>query len=228
LGKTITIAIDGPAGAGKSTLARRLAGRLGFLYIDTGAMYRAVALWARRLGVAWDDAARLEQLARESRIELGPDGRVSLNGEDVSEAIRDPEISEGASRVSAIPGVRRALVEKQQQMGRQASVVMEGRDIGTVVFPEAEVKIYLDATPEERARRRMKDLAARGVAADFAQVLEEMKRRDQRDSTRADSPLRQAPDAIYVDSTGMSEDEVEQALLKIVRERTSNGKEVTN
>jgi cytidylate kinase len=105
---------------------------------------------------------------------------------------------------------------------------MEGRDIGTVVFPEAEVKIYLDATPEERARRRMKDLAARGVAADFAQVLEEMKRRDQRDSTRADSPLRQAPDAIYVDSTGMSEDEVEQALLKIVRERTSNGKEVTN
>jgi len=228
LGKTITIAIDGPAGAGKSTLARRLAGRLGFLYIDTGAMYRAVALWARRLGVAWDDAARLEQLARESRIELGPDGRVSLNGEDVSEDIRDPEISEGASRVSAIPGVRRALVEKQQQMGRQASVVMEGRDIGTVVFPEAEVKIYLDATPEERARRRMKDLAARGVAADFAQVLEEMKRRDQRDSTRADSPLRQAPDAIYVDSTGMSEDEVEQALLKIVRERTSNGKEVTN
>ena len=228
MGKTITIAIDGPAGAGKSTLARRLAGRLGFLYIDTGAMYRAVALWARRLGVAWDDAARLEQLARESRIELGPDGRVSLNGEDVSEAIRDPEISEGASRVSAIPGVRRALVEKQQEMGRQASVVMEGRDIGTVVFPEAEVKIYLDATPEERARRRMKDLAARGVAADFAQVLEEMKRRDQRDSTRADSPLRQAPDAIYVDSTGMSEDEVEQALLKIVRERTSNGKEVTN
>ena len=228
MGKTITIAIDGPAGAGKSTLARRLAGRLGFLYIDTGAMYRAVALWARRLGVAWDDAARLEQLARESRIELGPDGRVSLNGEDVSEAIRDPEISEGASRVSAIPGVRRALVEKQQQMGRQASVVMEGRDIGTVVFPEAEVKIYLDATPEERARRRMKDLAARGVAADFAQVLEEMRRRDQRDSTRADSPLRQAPDAIYVDSTGMSEDEVEQALLKIVRERTSNGKEVTN
>ena len=228
MGKTITIAIDGPAGAGKSTLARRLAGRLGFLYIDTGAMYRAVALWARRLGVAWDDAARLEQLARESRIGLGPDGRVSLNGEDVSDAIRDPEISEGASRVSAIPGVRRALVEKQQEMGRQASVVMEGRDIGTVVFPEAEVKIYLDATPEERARRRMKDLAARGVAADFAQVLEEMKRRDQRDSTRADSPLRQAPDAIYVDSTGMSEDEVEQVLLKIVRERTSNGKEVTN
>ncbi|MCS7042911.1 MAG: (d)CMP kinase [Bryobacteraceae bacterium] len=228
MGKTITIAIDGPAGAGKSTLARRLAERLGYLYIDTGAMYRAVALWAKRLGIGWDDAARLEQLARESRIELGAGGRVVLNGEDVSEAIREPDISEGASRVSAIPGVRRALVEKQQQMGREASVVMEGRDIGTVVFPQAEVKIYLDATPEERARRRLKDLAARGLPAEFAQVLEEMKRRDERDSTRADSPLRQAPDAVYVDSTGMTEDEVEQALLKIVRERTSNGKEVTN
>jgi cytidylate kinase len=228
LGKTITIAIDGPAGAGKSTLARRLASRLGFLYIDTGAMYRAVALWAQRLGVGWDDAARLEQLARESRIELAPGGRVLLNGEDVSEAIRAPEISEGASRVSAVPGVRRALVEKQQQMGREASVVMEGRDIGTVVFPDAEVKIYLDATPEERTRRRLKDLAARGMQANFAQVLHEIERRDQRDSTRADSPLRQAPDAIYVDSTSMSEDEVEEALLKIVRDRTSNGKEVTS
>ena len=228
MGKTVTIAIDGPAGAGKSTLARRLAERLGYLYIDTGAMYRAIALWAKRLGVSWDDAPRLEQLARESRIELASGGRVFLNGEDVSEAIREPDISEGASRVSAIPGVRRALVAKQQQMGREASVVMEGRDIGTVVFPQAEVKIFLDATPEERARRRLKDLAARGIEADFAAVLAEMKRRDERDSTRADSPLRQAPDAIYVDSTGMSEDEVEQALLKIVRERTSNGKEVTN
>lgn len=228
MGKTITIAIDGPAGAGKSTLARRLAARLGFLYIDTGAMYRAVALWARRLGVDWDDAARLEQLARESRIELAPGGAVLLNGEDVSEAIRDPDISEGASRVSAIPGVRRALVDKQQQMGREASVVMEGRDIGTVVFPEAEVKIYLDATPEERTRRRLKDLAARGIQAEFGQVLAEIQRRDQRDSTRADSPLRQAPDAVYVDSTSMSEEQVEEALLKIVRDRTSNGKEVTS
>ncbi len=228
MGKTITIAIDGPAGAGKSTLARRLASRLGFLYIDTGAMYRAVALWARRLGVSWNDAHRLEQLARESRIELTPEGKVLLNGEDVSTDIRDPEISEGASRVSAIPGVRRALVEKQQQMGRDSSVVMEGRDIGTVVFPNAEVKIYLDATPEERTRRRLKDLAARGAPAGFDQVLAEIQRRDQRDSTRADSPLCQAPDAIYLDSTGMNEDEVEQALLKIVRERTSNGKEVTS
>jgi cytidylate kinase len=228
LGKTITIAIDGPAGAGKSTLARRLAERLGFLYIDTGAMYRAIALSARRLGVGWDDARRLEEIARNARIELAAGGRVLLDGEDVSQAIRDPEISEGASRVSAISGVRRALVEKQQEMGREASVVMEGRDIGTVVFPEAAVKIYLDATPEERTRRRLKDLAARGIEADFSQVLGEIQRRDLRDSTRADSPLRQAPDAIYVDSTSMTEDEVEQALLKIVRDRTSNGKEVTS
>ncbi len=227
MGKTITIAIDGPAGAGKSTLARRLAGRLGFLYIDTGAMYRAIALSARRLGIGWDDAGRLEELARESRIELLAGGRVLLNGEDISQEIREPEISEGASRVSAIPGVRKALVEKQQQMGREASVVMEGRDIGTVVFPGAAVKIYLDATPEERTRRRLKDLAGRGLPAEFSQVLSEIQRRDQRDSTRADSPLRQAPDAIYVDSTSMNEDEVEEALLKIVRERTSNGKEVT-
>ncbi len=228
MGKTVTIAIDGPAGAGKSTLARRLAARLGYLYIDTGAMYRAVALWAQRLGIGWDDARRLEQIARESLIELLPEGRVLLNGEDVSEAIRAPEISEGASRISAIPGVRRALVDKQQEMGRQASVVMEGRDIGTVVFPAAEVKIYLDATPEERTRRRMKDLAARGLAAEFAQVLAEIQRRDERDSTRADSPLRQAPDAIYFDSTGLGEDDVEQALLRIIRERTGNGKEVTS
>lgn len=228
MGKTITIAIDGPAGAGKSTLARRLADRLGFLYIDTGAMYRAIALWAQRVGVGWDDALRLEQLARESHIELAGGGRVLLNGEDVGEAIRAPEISEGASRVSAIRGVRRALVEKQQQMGREASVVMEGRDIGTVVFPDAEVKIYLDATPEERARRRLKELAARGVQAEFGHVLGEIQRRDQRDCTRADSPLRQAPDAIYVDSTSMTEEEVEEALLKIVRDRTSNGKEVTS
>jgi cytidylate kinase len=170
----------------------------------------------------------LEEIARNARIELAAGGRVLLDGEDVSEDIRDPEISEGASRVSAISGVRRALVEKQQEMGRAASVVMEGRDIGTVVFPDAAVKIYLDAAPEERTRRRLKDLAARGVEANFAQVLSEIQRRDLRDSTRADSPLRQAPDAIYVDSTSMTEDEVEQVLLKIVRERTSNGKEITS
>jgi cytidylate kinase len=226
LSKRIIVAIDGPAGAGKSTLARRVAARLGFVYIDTGAMYRAVALWAQRAGMGWGDPLRLEHLAREADILLTPDNRVALNGEDVSQAIRTPEISQGASIVSALPGVRRELVAKQQKLGASASAVMEGRDIGTVVFPEAEVKVYLDASPRVRAERRVKDLAARGVQADFDAVFREMVERDERDSTRPDSPLRQAPDAIYLDSSGLNETEVEEALLRIVRERTSNGKEV--
>lgn len=224
--KHIIVAIDGPAGAGKSTLARRLAARLGFVYIDTGAMYRAVALWADRAGIGWSDPSRLEHLAREASLALTRDGRVLLNGEDVSQPIREPGISQGASIVSAIPGVRRELVAKQQQMGREVSAVMEGRDIGTVVFPDAEVKVFLDASPQVRAERRVKDLAARGIQADFDSVYKEMVERDARDSTRPDSPLRQAPDAVYLDSSGLSESEVEEALLRIVREKTSNGKEV--
>ena len=219
------VAIDGPAGAGKSTLARRLAARLGYLYIDTGAMYRAVALWALREGVGLEDAPRLEQLAGHAVIELGGD-RISLNGEDVTEAIRAPEIADAASRVSALPGVRRAMVRQQQRIGAAASVVMEGRDIGTVVFPEAAVKIYLDAEPRVRAERRLKDLEARGERAKVEDVEREIRRRDERDRTRADSPLRQAPDAVYFDSTGLSPEEVEEGLLRIVREKTSNGKEV--
>ncbi len=224
--KRIIVAIDGPAGAGKSTLARRVAARLGFVYIDTGAMYRAVALWAERSGIGWSDPGRLEHLAREAAISLTRGGRVMLNGEDVSEPIREPGISQGASIVSAIPGVRRELVAKQQQMGREASAVMEGRDIGTVVFPDAEVKVFLDASPKVRAERRVKDLAGRGLEADFDSVHKEMVERDARDSTRPDSPLRQAPDAVYLDSSGLNENEVEEALLRIVREKTSNGKEV--
>ena len=140
------VAIDGPAGAGKSTIAKRLAARLGFTYIDTGAMYRAVALWAVRQGVTPDDMHRMEQLAIAAGIELSP-GRIALNGEDVTDAIRTPEVSSGASKVAVIPGVRRAMVAKQRAMGERASVVMEGRDIGTVVFPDAQVKIFLDAEP---------------------------------------------------------------------------------
>lgn len=220
------VAIDGPAGAGKSTLAKRLAARLGFLYIDTGAMYRAVALWAIRTGVGLDDATRLEQLALNAHVELGQDSRVRLNGEDISEAIRTPEIAQGASKVSAIGPVRRAMVLMQQGMGAANSVVMEGRDIGTVVFPEAEVKIFLDAEPRVRALRRVKDLQANGAVVDVDEVERDILERDQRDRTRADSPLMQAPDAIYFDSTDLSLDQVEEGLLQIVRQRTSNGKEV--
>ncbi len=224
--KRIIVAIDGPAGAGKSTVARRVAARLGFLYIDTGAMYRAVGLWALRAGIELDDMHRLEQLAREARIELDGSGRrVRLNGEDVTEAIRAPEVSEAASRASAAPGVRRALVEMQRRMGAETSVVMEGRDIGSVVFPEAEVKIFLGAAPAVRAGRRGREGREKGRPASGEEVLVEIEARDRRDRGRADSPLLQAPDAVYVDTSELTIEEVEETILRIVRERTSNGKE---
>jgi CMP/dCMP kinase len=223
LSKRITVAIDGPAGAGKSTLARRIADKLGYLYIDTGAMYRAVALWALRAKVALSDMHRLEQLAKEARIEfVAGSGGVLLNGEDVTEAVRAPEIADAASQVSLVPAVRRAMVAKQREIGERASVVMEGRDIGSVVFPDATVKIFMDAQPEVRAERRASESA---LSPD--EVARQIRERDQRDRTRPESPLVQAPDAVYLDTTGLSIDDVEAALLKIIRDRTSNGKERT-
>jgi len=217
--KRIIVAIDGPAGAGKSTLARRVAHKLGFLYINTGAMYRAVALWALRLNVATSDMHRLEQLAEAAQIELANnDDRVMLNGEDVSEAIREPQVSEAASQVSAIPGVRRALLALQRKMAETSSVVMEGRDIGSVVFPQAQVKIFLDADPQERARRR-----AQEQDASIDTIVGQLKQRDERDRQRKEAPLVQAPDAQFVDTTGLSLEEVEDIILRLVRARTSNG-----
>lgn len=224
MSKRITVAIDGPAGAGKSTIARRIADKLGYLYIDTGAMYRAIGLWALRAGVALSDMHRLEQLANEAVLEFVPGtNAVRLNGEDVSEAIRAPEVSRASSEVSLVPAVRRALVRKQRELGEHASVVMEGRDIGSVVFPDATVKIFLDAHPDARVERRA---AESSLPPDM--VAQQIGERDNRDRTRSESPLVQAPDAIYFDTTGLSIDEVEAGLLKIIRDRTSNGKERTH
>jgi cytidylate kinase len=223
--KRVIVAIDGPAGAGKSTIARRVATRLGFLYIDTGAMYRAVALWGHRQQISWDDHLAMEQLAIAASIGLESNPpRVWLNGEDVTDAIREPAMSQGASKVSAIGGVRRALVAKQREMAENSSVVMEGRDIGTVVFPDATVKIFLDADAEVRAARRLKDLGGKAPSG-AGEVLREIRERDERDRTRAESPLLQAPDALLVDTTPMTIEEVEDAILRIVREKASNGKE---
>jgi len=222
--RRIVVAIDGPAGAGKSTIAKRLAARLGFTYIDTGAMYRAVALWARREGLDWADAHRMEALARAAGIELQP-GRIWLNGNEITDTIRTPEISDGASKVSAIPGVRRAMVEQQRAIGERISVVMEGRDIGTVVFPNADVKIFLDANPGERVRRRLAEVRAKGDTITEDELARQMRERDERDSTRGDSPLAQAPDAVYFDSSGLNLDQVEEGILRIIRDRISNGKE---
>lgn len=219
----VVVAIDGPAGAGKSTIARRVAARLGYLYVDTGAMYRAVALWAIRNRTDLEDWHRLEQLALAADIQLEEhSSRVLLNGEDVTEAIREESISDAASRVSAAPGVRRALVEKQKQFALKRSVVMEGRDIGTVVFPEARVKIFLDADSQTRAVRRHRQLFDKGIESNPDDTEREIRSRDNRDRTRAEAPLLQAPDAEYVDATSMDLEAVEEAVLRIVRARTSH------
>jgi cytidylate kinase len=215
------IAIDGPAGAGKSTIARRVAARLGFTYIDTGAMYRALALWALRQNLNPSDIHRMEQLALAAEITLdSAEAQVFLNGENVTEDIRTAAVSDAASRVAAIPAVRRAMVDKQRAIAAAQNVVMEGRDIGTVVFPEAHVKIYLDAHPEARVDRRLSQTGGAKV-----EIADEIAERDRRDSTRADSPLAQAPDAIYLDSTPLSVEDVEETVLRLVRERISNGKD---
>ena len=215
------VAIDGPAGAGKSTVARLLAEALGFVLVDTGALYRAVALAAQRSDVAWSDGPGLGELARGIvarrglRLEARPgDGvRVRLDGDDVTDAIRTPDLGMGASTVSAHALVRDALLDLQRQASRSGGVVLEGRDIGTVVFPDAEVKFFLTARPEVRARRRFDELAARGSPVTYDETLADVRKRDEQDTTRAVAPLRQAVDAILIDSSDIT---IAQTVAKMV------------
>jgi cytidylate kinase len=223
------VAIDGPAGAGKSTVARKVAETLGFVLVDTGALYRTIAWAARRAGVDWGDGEKLGELARsivllsELTLETRPQapGRVTLAGIDVSDAIRSAEIGMGASQVSAHPEVRAALLDLQRQLGKGGGVVLEGRDIGTVVFPDAEVKVFLTARPEVRAQRRYDELLAKGEQVSFEVTLDEVRRRDHNDTHRAVAPLVRADDAVEVDSSDKS---VEDAVASIVgRVRASSG-----
>ena len=217
-----SIAIDGPSGAGKSTLARRAAAELGFLYVDTGAIYRTVALAAARRGIAPDDREGVLPLLPQLRIgiEYGSDGlqHMLLDGEDVSEAIRVHEISQRASTVSAIPEVRAFLLDLQRRFARENNVVMDGRDIGTVVLPDADVKIFLTATGEERARRRWLELKERGQDTPYETVLHDVEERDRQDSQRAVAPLRQAEDAVLLDTTKLDPQQSLDALLDVIRE----------
>jgi cytidylate kinase len=214
----LVVAIDGPSGAGKSTAGRVLAERLGYVFLDTGAMYRALALKALREGVPLDDAAAVADLAARTRIELTPRRVVLLDGHDVSGTIRTQEVGTAASRASVHLPVRRLMVARQQEMGKDGGIVMDGRDIGTAVFPDAEVKFYVDAHPRLRARRRLEEVAAAGGAgADLDTIEREIRQRDHADSTREESPLTRAPDAIHIDTTDLDRDAVVDRMAAAVK-----------
>ena len=228
--RKLTIAIDGPAGSGKSSVARVVAQKLSYQYLDSGAMYRAIALKAlQNRGIAFTSEAELEALARGSHIELRPapptlqdpaiHNRVLLDGEDVTQAIRSNEVAQAASQVATIAGVRAILVAEQQRAGAGGGVVMEGRDIGTVVFPRAELKIFLEATPEARAGRRWKEHVEKGDTLHLEQVIEEVHERDKRDTERKVSPLVRATDAVLVDNTAMDVEETARLIVQLARER---------
>lgn len=212
--RSLIIAIDGPSGAGKGTVARAVASRLGYRHVDSGAMYRAIGWKAIRDGFRLDDEAALATLAERSPIDVAPEA-VTIDGVDVTREIRTPEIDRAAASVARLPGVRKVLVAKQRQMGEGGRLVMEGRDIGTVVFPDADVKVYLDATPEERARRRATDPAHRGSTV-VAEVATALTARDEIDRTRSASPLYAAEDAVIIDTTGKSVAEVVEHVMRVV------------
>lgn len=220
----IAVAIDGPAGAGKSTIARRVAHELGFLYVDTGALYRAIALSVLRAGKNPERAEQVVPVLAEISVSLRyVDGeqRVLLGAEDVSEEIRTAQVASASSHVSAIPQVREFLLELQRNLAKQNAVVMDGRDIGTVVLPQAQVKIFLTASLEERARRRWKELCEKEMQSDFHAVLEDVRRRDEQDISREISPLKQAPDATLIDTTGMNLEQSVQQILAVIHDSIS-------
>lgn len=221
--KPVNIAIDGPSGAGKSTLARRLAAELGFVYVDTGAMFRTIALYCARKGVERSDHAAVVSLLPEINLDMtyGSDGeqQMLLNGENVSGLIRTPEISMFTSAVSAYPEVRGFLLEQQRELGRRQSILMDGRDIGTVVLPDADVKLFLTAAPEARAHRRWLELVQKGENVTEEEVLRDVLQRDYNDTHRETAPLRQADDAVLVDTTHCDLEQSYQLLLRTIRER---------
>jgi cytidylate kinase len=225
----LVIALDGPSGAGKSSAGRALAERLGYVYIDTGAMYRALALKAIRRGLGLDEADPLTTLLRDSQIELPPGdpGRVRIDGEDVSAAIRSPEVTAAASQISVHPEVRREMVARQRVLGEEGGIVMDGRDIGTKVFPDAELKFYVDADPTMRARRRHAELCEAGATVSLEEVERDLRERDHADSHRAESPLTRAEDAVIVDTTGLTPEGVIEALLRDFERRAAGGPQST-
>lgn len=221
----IRIAIDGPSGGGKSTLAKRISKELGIVYVDTGALYRTVGYGVRRAGFAKDDAENIVKLLPGMNIEVKYENGVQhviLNGEDLGEKIREPEISMYASAVSAVPEVRAFLLETQRKIARENSVVMDGRDIGTVIIPDADVKIFLIASNEERAQRRCEELHAKGIAADYETVLAEMNERDKNDKNREVAPAVPAPDAVFLDNSKLSIDGTYEAALEIIKEKAGD------
>ncbi len=220
--RSLIIAIDGPSGAGKGTVAQAIAAALGYRHVDSGAMYRAVGWKAQRDGVGLEDEDPVADLAARARIEVSS-AHVTIDGHDVTREIRTPEIDRAAAAVARLPRVRAVLVERQRELGAAGGIVMEGRDIGTVVFPTADVKVYLDAAPEERARRRANDPAHTGVPAAVADVKSLLTQRDEQDRTRTASPLYAAHDAIVIDTTGKSVEDVVREVMEVVTAKMANG-----